>query len=270
MGDLHPALVAGIVLVALVIVSRIVRFVSLRLLRLVAERGRQGRTNAWTVRLPRVGVVDDQLELFRRDQRVQATAMLLSRVVNTLLALVGLVLVLASLDVDIVWFVGSAGFLGAGLAFGAQHSLHDFITGLHVLLEDRFFEGDTIEIGSGEHRTIGIVERVGMFSTRLRDEHLTLHIANRELVQVRNHSQRGFAVHLDLALDGQVNESAIRRAVEGALDHVTPGQTPGIVVDNVRPGAERVAVEARLTERLSTQQHEELADEVLRRLEGDD
>ena len=274
MNDLHPTLLLALLCLGYVVLARVVRVASWLLLRLVADRGRAGKSTRWTVRLPRAAGIDPELERLRRDQRVRATALLLARVANTILLAIGVVLALAALDVDVVWFVGSVGFLGAGLAFGAQHSVHDFISGLHVLLEDRFFEGDLIEIGEDPDRlVVGTVERVGMFATRLRHEQLIIHVAHRTLTHVRNHSQTWHALRLDLPLSGDHSEASVRQAVHDALDAVTALAGSAGVVDRVATisGTDTgVSIDARVPQGLTTQEQLALTDEVLRRLETED
>ncbi len=182
------AIIATLLLAALL--SRLVRALIIRLLDWVATRRRRGVENFWIVRRPRL--LDESTEVAerRRTQRVRASALMLSRLASVVIWLVAFVVVLAILDVDVVWAVSSAGFLGAAIAIGGQHSVHDYLNGVHILLEDRFGEGDLIEVThpSGVVRR-GTVQRIGAFGTDLRSEEGTWHMANRMLAEVVNLSQ---------------------------------------------------------------------------------
>ena len=47
-------------------------------------------------------------------------------------------------DIDAAFFLSGAGFIGAALAIGGQHKVNDYLTGLSVLIEDRYGVGDEL------------------------------------------------------------------------------------------------------------------------------
>lgn len=80
---------------------------------------------------------------------------------------------------DITAFLAGMGVLGIAIAFAAQESLSNFFSGLFLLLDRPFKEGDLIEIDGKRCR----IERIGLRSTKLyhRSSHKMLVIPNNKL-----------------------------------------------------------------------------------------
>lgn len=115
------------------------------------------------------------------------------------------------LEVDPAFFLSSAGFIGAGLAIGGQHKVNDYLSGLSVHFEDRYGIGDEIIVEVGWTEPIrGVVDHVGLFSTRVRDARSTLHVPNHSLGTVRNLSQEAASTTLRVAVpaDADAEEAA--------------------------------------------------------------
>ena len=72
--------------------------------------------------------------------------------------------VLGYLGVDVTMLVAGMGVLGLVVAFAAQDTLSNFFSGIHLLLDRPFKEGDIIMLESGEYCE---VKHVGMRSTKL-------------------------------------------------------------------------------------------------------
>jgi moderate conductance mechanosensitive channel len=182
--------VAALVVGALLI-TRVSRFVIRRVIRRMADRGAAGMQTRWWKAAVRLGGVDvSEVGIARRRQRVDAA----SRMVNHLFALVVWTAVVIAmfhiLDLDAVFFLSSAGFIGAGLAIGGQHKVNDYLTGLSVLFEDRYGIGDELYAEISGTELHGVVDNVGLFTTRLRSDDSTIHVPNGQLVVVRNVSQQ--------------------------------------------------------------------------------
>jgi small conductance mechanosensitive channel len=123
------------------------------------------------------------------------------------------------LDIDAAFFLSSAGFIGAGLAIGGQHKVNDYLTGLEVLFEDRYGVGDELVVEQvGREPLHAVVDHVGLFSTRLRDDKSTLHVPTGSLSLVRNLSQLAPAETLRLRVGEDpefdlVSERSVEKAV---------------------------------------------------------
>jgi hypothetical protein len=235
----RPAAVIGIV-IATWIVIRIARRVIHAVVRRVAQRAMSNPTTFWRVRVPRIFGETAELAEKRRRQRIDATSRMLGHLFALVAWIASVVVILHVLQVDLIPVLTSAGFIGAGLAIGGQHAVKDFISGIGILVEDRFGVGDrvVVETKAGNELT-GVIEYVGAFSTRISSGNSTWHFANGDLAQIRNLSQTPVTTEIEvtLPLDGQVPDSEVAAdAVASALARAAGNRTlTGMVlVDDVK------------------------------------
>jgi small conductance mechanosensitive channel len=241
-GVVSPLLAVLALIVGAVLVTRVSGVAMRRVVRRVAERSGGSRTGLESA---------DATEL-RRRQRIHAGARMLNHVVAVVVWLGVVIAVFHLFDIDAAFFLSSAGFIGAGLEIGGQHKVNDYLTGLSVLIEDRYGIGDEllIETPSGEPRRV-VVDHIGLVTTRLRDITSTLHIPNGKLDLVRNLSQEASTATVRLRVPGDDVDatraaSAVRNLAgsEQLTDLVfvgdlaaqpTPDGTVDVAVQTVRP-----------------------------------
>lgn len=143
----------------------------------------------------------------RRRQRIEAATGMLHQLTSFVLWIIAIIAVFNVLQLDAAFFLSSAGFIGAALAIGGQHRVSDYLTGLAVLLEDRFGVGDEIEASVGWEKPVrATVEHVGVITTRLRDGNSTFHVPHSKLDIVRNLSQE--PVRESLQIDTSSGDAA--------------------------------------------------------------
>lgn len=191
-----PFVVVTTVVLALV-ATRVARIVIHSLIAHLARRSlviarRGGATSAglWRARAGRVNGETGELREQRRRQRIDAAARMISHLASIVIWIAAGIAVFHLLDIDPAFFLSSAGFIGAALAIGGQHKVNDYLTGLSVHFEDRYGVGDEVEIEAGFVEPVrGIVDHVGLFSTRVQDQRSTVHFPNHALISVRNLSQ---------------------------------------------------------------------------------
>lgn len=107
--------------------------------------------------------------------------------------------ILKTLGVSLGALFASAGVVGVALGFGAQTLVRDVLAGWFIIVEDRYGVGDTIDAGAP---AVGVVERVTLRSTRVRDLNGTVwHVANGEIVRVGNKSQNWSRAVVDVVVD---------------------------------------------------------------------
>jgi len=124
-----------------------------------------------------------------RVQQVRTVAGVLTSVGVFVIAFVALLMVLGQLGLNLGPMLASAGIAGLAIGFGAQTLVHDFINGFFILLENQYDIGDTIRIAGVK----GVVERMSLRNTVLRDEDGTLHIVPNSAIQIVSNTTRDWS-----------------------------------------------------------------------------
>lgn len=137
----------------------------------------------------------------RRAQRTAAIGSVLRSVVSFVIYGIAFVMILNELGLNIAPVLTGAGILGVALGFGAQTLVKDFLAGTFIVLEDQYGVGDVIDTDLGSGKASGVVEAVGLRTTRLRDVNgVVWHVRNGEMVAVGNKSQGWSRAVLDIPI----------------------------------------------------------------------
>ena len=186
-----PVAIVTALVIGAFLFTRVSGFILRRLVRHMADRAAaELATRWWRVASPRVVADTRETTEARRRQRVDSAARMLNHLLAIIVWIGVAIAVFHILDIDAEYFLSSAGFIGAGIAIGGQHKVNDYLTGLSVLFEDRYGAGDELIVDTGKAEPLhAVVDHVGLFTTRLRDETSTLHVPNGQLQIVRNLSQ---------------------------------------------------------------------------------
>jgi small-conductance mechanosensitive channel len=251
--------VAVAIIIGCFILTRITYAILRSVVRKVAD-SKPGRGKSWwknTMR--RVGAETLEGGENRRRQRIEAATGMLHQLTSFVLWIIALIAVFNVLELDAAFFLSSAGFLGAALAIGGKERVSDYLTGLAILLEDRYGVGDEIEAGIGWEKPVrATVEHVGVITTRLRDGNSTFHVPHSRLDAVRNLSQE--PVRESLAFNvGSADASAVSTTVRDLAG--TKGLTTVLFIDEIQAAGEgdRVEVNVRTTRPLTEAERELLA-----------
>lgn len=187
-----------IIVAAAMITTRLARFGSRRVIKRLAVHSRPGH-GLWRTRARRIGGETREAGEQRRRQRIDAASRMVAHLASVAIWLIAMIVMFNVLDIDPAFFLSSAGFIGAGLAIGGQHKVNDYLTGLSVHFEDRYGVGDLVEADIGWSLPIrGVVDHVGLFSTRIRAADSTMHLPNNALVNIRNLSQEPTSVEINV------------------------------------------------------------------------
>lgn len=106
-----------------------------------------------------------------RGQRLQTLLPLLRKFVQVVLVTVVVMIILASLGVNIGPLIAGAGVVGIAIGFGAQSTVANILTGVSFLMVDAFRIGDYIEMGNIR----GKVEGITLTALRLRHHRGAVH-----------------------------------------------------------------------------------------------
>jgi len=251
--------IAVAIIIGCFILTRITYAILRSVVRKVAD-SKPGRGKSWwknTMR--RVGAETLEGGENRRRQRIEAATGMLHQLTSFVLWIIALIAVFNVLELDAAFFLSSAGFLGAALAIGGKERVSDYLTGLAILLEDRYGVGDEIEAGIGWEKPVrATVEHVGVITTRLRDGNSTFHVPHSRLDAVRNLSQE--PVRESLAFNvGSADASEVSTTVRDLAG--TKGLTTVLFIDEIQAAGEgdRVEVNVRTTRPLTEAERELLA-----------
>jgi len=150
-----------------------------------------------TRRMEREITEDDPLVKRMREQRAKTMASLLNNVALIVIIAVAGITVLGTFGVRIEALLASVGIVGLAISFGAQSLVKDVINGTFILLEGQFGIGDVIRAGD----TSGMVEKLTLRTTTLRDLHGTVHIIpNGEITRISNLTKTWSRAVLDIGV----------------------------------------------------------------------
>src|SRR5271165_3610606 len=139
---------------------------------------------------------------------------LLPLVRNTLLiglAVVAIIVALATLGLNIGPLLAGLGVVGIAIGFGAQSLVRDVISGIFFLMEDAFRVGEYIDTG----RLRGTVEGMSLHSVRLRHQNGQVHtIPFGQVQSVTNFSRDWSVVKFNLHLEPTADIETVRRTIK--------------------------------------------------------
>jgi len=96
--------------------------------------------------------------------------------------------ILSLFGINVMSFIAVAGVGSIAIAFGAQSLVQDIITGMFILIEDQFAVGDRITVEGCS----GIVEGIGIRTTRIRSAEGDLYIIPNGQVKIVTNMSKGF------------------------------------------------------------------------------
>lgn len=151
----------------------------------------------------------------RRRARAEAIASLLRSVTTAFIAGLGILLVLAQLDINITPLLASAGVIGVALGFGAQSLVKDYLSGIFLILEDQYGVGDVVDLGP----VVGTVEDVTLRITRVRDmSGVVWYVRNGEVLRVANRSQGWTLSIVDVTVSYDEDLDRVKELVEAVAE----------------------------------------------------
>lgn len=273
----RPVIVLFVVIGAFVL-TRVSHVVFRRAVRIIAQRSLARPSQWWRTRARYAEYEAKGLTEDRQRQRVDAAARMLHHLFAVVLWIGVIIAVFHILELDAAFFLSSAGFLGAAVAIGGQHKVNDYLTGLSVLLEDRYGVGDEIEIaGSFPNGVRGIVEHIGLVSTRIRDGYSTVHLPHVALNSVRNLSQEPAETKLSIQIPMEAeNATAAAKAAETIRELAGSQHLTGVVlVDDIESAVsakddERLELRVRTARPLTAAERETLVRRTEERLSAQD
>ena len=152
----------------------------------------------------------------RAVQRTRTLGTFGRNIINWVTVIIGFFLILVQFNVNVGTVIASAGFIAAGLAFGAQNVVKDILNGLFMVFEDQMGVGDLVTVGA----ITGTVEDVGIRVSRVRASDGTLwFIRNGEILTLGNTSQGWGRAIIDITVSSSEDLDLVERtALESASE----------------------------------------------------
>jgi len=210
---------------------------------------------------------DDPLVKRLKEQRAQTLGSLFT---NVLLIVVVTVSALTILDVfiNIAPLLASVSVVGLAISFGAQSLVKDVISGTFMLIEGQFGIGDVVKVGD----TSGMVEKITLRTTILRDLHGVMHIIpNGEITRVSNLTKTWSRAVIDESVAYREDVDRVIATLRnlGSEFYAAPEWAPLLVEPPEVPGIEQLAesgVIVRMTAKTLPLKQWEVARELRRRI----
>jgi len=271
-----------LVVVGAFIVTRLSHVVLRRVVRSIARRSLSRPSQWWRTRARYQDLEQGEVGENRRRQRVNAVSRMLHHLLAVLIWIGVLIAIFHILNLNGPLVLSSAGFLGAGVAYGASQKVNDYLTGLSVLLEDRYGVGDEIEITGVFPNGLpnglrGTVEHIGLVSTRLRDGYSTVHLPHIALISVRNLSQEPIQTKISIQVPFDTERSEAATMAAETIRELAGGRnlTEVLLVDDITlatpiAGVARIDLNIRTARPLTAHERETLVRRTEERLSARD
>jgi small-conductance mechanosensitive channel len=176
-------------------------------------------------------------------QRLTTLLPLLRKFLQVTLALIIVMIVLASLGVEIGPLLAGAGVVGIAIGLGAQQTIADILAGIFFLLEDSFRIGDYVEVGSLK----GQVESISLRSMKLRHQRGQVHtLPFGQMKSLTNYNRDWALIRLEFRVTPDTDLDLVKRLVKNIAKELEadPALGPGFIqplksqgIRNVEDGA---------------------------------
>jgi small-conductance mechanosensitive channel len=146
-----------------------------------------------------------------RAQRLATLLPLLRKFLQVTLIVVVVMVVLASLGVEIGPLLAGAGVVGIAIGLGAQQTIADILAGIFFLLEDSFRIGDYVEVGNLR----GDVESISLRSMKLRHQRGAVHtLPFGQMKSLTNYSRDWALMRLEFRVTPDTDINLVKKLVK--------------------------------------------------------
>lgn len=151
-------------------------------------------------------ITTDGINTNRAAQRARTLGTVLKSITDMLIIIVVVLMVLNSININVMPAIASAGVVGIAIAFGAQSLVKDFFNGICMIMEDQYGVGDIIEVDDIK----GTVRAVGFRVTEVQDFNGQVwYLRNGEVTTVCNVSQGFSKSTIDIPVSIDENPAAV-------------------------------------------------------------
>ena len=155
-------------------------------------------------RVVRKAIISDNYATAKAEKMREDTLIsILSAILRISIWIFGSMLVLVQLGVNIGPLIAGASIAGIAIGFGAQAIVRDFVSGIFIILENRYRVGDTIKLAG----VIGTVEAITIRQTIVRDYEGTKHFVPNGIIEVTSNLSMDFSnliLNIDISYDADL------------------------------------------------------------------
>ena len=129
---------------------------------------------------------------------------ILNAILKISLWVFGSMLLLAQLGVNIGPLIAGASIAGIAVGFGAQTIVRDFVSGIFIILENRYRVGDVIKLAG----ISGTVEAITVRQTIVRDHEGSKHFIPNGAIEVASNLSMDYSnlvLNIDISYDADIN-----------------------------------------------------------------
>jgi small conductance mechanosensitive channel len=163
-------------------------------------------------------------------KRVATLCSVIRNAVYVVVIVVAAITISGEFGIQIGPVLAAAGIVGLAVGFGAQSLVKDVINGFFILLEDQIREGDVVQI-TGKS---GLVERVTLKMTVLRDLAGTVHYIPNGHIDVVSNMTKGFSRYVfDIGVAYRENVDEVINVMKGVDEELR--QDPEFKDDILEP-----------------------------------
>ena len=190
-----------IILIALIIILRVVKFSINRLKKILIKRAEN----------------DETVDTGEAEKRINTLTGIILAAVRIVSYTVFIIMLLSKFSIDIAPLLASAGILGLAVGFGAQELVRDYISGFFMLLEDQIRTGDVAIING----TGGLVERIELRTITLRDLNGVVHIfQNGKINTLSNMTKEWSAMVFDIGVAYKEDVDQVMQIMKEVADEL--------------------------------------------------
>jgi small conductance mechanosensitive channel len=204
-----------------------------------------------------------------REQQTRTLAGVVYSTASKVVWAVALLTAAQEIGINVFPVAALAGLATLALGLGAQNFVRDIFAGFHIILEDQFVVGDTIEAGG----TQGRVEHLSLRRTVVRDARGALvTLANGEIRILANLSRDWSQAFVDVALSPNLPQEKVLQLLDAAAAELRndPAWSQALV-DGPRllglQSYDQTASTIRLQVRTAPSRQEDVARELRRRIQ---
>ena len=152
------------------------------------------------------------------DKRRNTIISLIENIIKYLIIIFALLVVLNAFGFDVSGIITGLGVAGVVGGLALQDALKDIIMGINIIMDNYFVVGDLVTFND----FTGEVIEFGLKNTKIKNvDGVVLVVANREIAQIRNLSQKSSTIVLKIPVAYEEKEDKVAKALNRVLDEVS-------------------------------------------------